>query len=173
MTGVQTCALPIYWSDYNTGMYFITFCTHDKVCNLGYINPENNVMIYSMIGQYLLSILENSSDHHPYLEIPLFVIMPNHVHAIIVIDDNQCSPNMSNVSRLAIVIRSIKSAVQKYANQNGISFRWQPRFYEHIIQNVHNMNQCALYIENNITNWAVDKLNSRDAARCVRSNNTL
>ena len=58
---------------------------------------------------------------------------------------------------LAAVIRGLKSAVTKYANENEILFAWQPRFHDHIIRDNSEMNRIASYIENNVANWADDE----------------
>ena len=58
---------------------------------------------------------------------------------------------------LAAVIRGLKSAVTKYANENEILFAWQPRFHDHIIRDNSEMNRIANYIENNVANWVDDE----------------
>ena len=149
----------VNWGCYDGGMYFVTICTRNKASYFGRIEAETADVKYTPIGEYAHHIFENASAHHPYAEIPLFMIMPNHIHAIVVIDAVSQLRNTSNVSLLAIIIRSLKTAIQKYATQSNIPFGWQSRFYEHIIRNVEDMNRCALYIENNPMNWAVDKIN--------------
>lgn len=61
---------------------------------------------------------------------------------------------------LASVVRGFKIGVTKYANDHEISFAWQPRFNDHIIRNVHEMNHIADYIENNIIRWKEDCYNA-------------
>jgi hypothetical protein len=60
---------------------------------------------------------------------------------------------------LSAVIGGIKSAVTKYAGENGIEFAWQTRFNDHIIRNQEAMNQIANYIENNVARWDTDCFN--------------
>ena len=55
--------------------------------------------------------------------------------------------------RLSRIIRQYKSVVTKYANQNDISFAWQPRFHDHIIRNWTEMNHIVRYIQNNPMQW--------------------
>jgi REP element-mobilizing transposase RayT len=51
-------------------------------------------MILSAIGQFLHETLQNATKHYPYAEIPLFIVMPNHWHAIVFIDgDKKSSTN--------------------------------------------------------------------------------
>lgn len=57
---------------------------------------------------------------------------------------------------LGSVVRGIKSAVTKFANQNNIPFKWQSRFHDHIIRDNNDMNNIANYIINNPANWETD-----------------
>ena len=72
------------WHDYNGGAYFITICTAHHRHYFGFI--ENDQMHYSEIGQYAFDNLQNIQTHYPYAEIPLFQVMPNHLHAVVFID---------------------------------------------------------------------------------------
>ena len=60
---------------------------------------------------------------------------------------------------LASVIRGFKAGVTKFAKMNGITFAWQPRFYDRIIRNLEEWNLIATYIENNVGQWDMDKYN--------------
>ena len=175
------------WHDYDGGSYFITICTKNREHYFGEIVDEE--MVLSDIGKYVDEQFKNVTSHYPYAEIPLWTIMPNHVHAIVVISacrDVACnvSPTESicsegDVARyvstnptdkneymaerspkqgsLAAVIRGLKSAVTKYANENEILFAWQPRFHDHIIRDNSELNRIADYIENNVANWKDDE----------------
>ena len=59
--------------------------------------------------------------------------------------------------RLSRIIGQYKSAVTKYANENDISFVWQPRFHDHIIRNWTEMNHISQYIQNNPMKWEMDR----------------
>ena len=61
---------------------------------------------------------------------------------------------------LSVVIGGIKSAVTKFANENGIEFAWQTRFDDRIIRNQEAMNIIADYIENNVAHWTMDCFNN-------------
>ena len=114
------------------------------------------------------------------VEIPLFSIMPNHIHLIVVIGDNvyntpveydsgvstgrdamlcvsesvnTFSPQSKN---LASIIRGIKIGTKAYATSNNIKFDWQPRFHDHIVRNADELNAIANYIENNVVKWKED-----------------
>jgi hypothetical protein len=60
---------------------------------------------------------------------------------------------------LSIAIGGFKSAVTKFANENGIEFAWQTRFHDRIIRNQEEMNRIADYIENIPARWDMDCFN--------------
>jgi hypothetical protein len=62
-------------------------------------------------------------------------------------------------SLLCVVMRGFKSAVTKFAHENGIEFAWQTRFHDRVIRNQKEMNIIANYIENNIAQWDTDCFN--------------
>ena len=188
------------WHDYDGGSYFITICTKNREHFFGEI--VDGKIVLSDIGKFADEQFKNVSSHYPYAEIPLWTIMPNHVHAIVVIsacrdvacnvfeklttDNDACNISHAesicsegDVARyvstnptdkneymaerspkqgsLAAVIRGLKSAVTKYANENALDFSWQPRFHDHIVRDTPEMNRIADYIENNVANWKDDE----------------
>ncbi len=168
------------WHDYDGGLYFVTVCTYQKRYYFGSI--FDNQMVFSPIGKYVVKCIEELSAHFPNAEIPLYVVMPNHIHLIVAIDhetktnhdicrDVACyvstgktkNETMALISpkqgTLATIIRGLKSAVTRYAHKNQIEFNWQPRFHDHIIRNVDECNHIAEYIENNVVLWNMDELN--------------
>ena len=72
------------WHDYNGGEYFVTICTHGKKHYFGEI--WGGQMNLSEIGNYANNVIQIISTHNHYAEIPLYVIMPNHIHLIVIID---------------------------------------------------------------------------------------
>ena len=89
------------WHGYNGGEYFVTICTQNRVHFLGEIrNGDNNEpeMVLTPVGRFVEEQLQNVTRYYPYAEIPLWVVMPNHVHAIVVIDDANCRDAIHRVS---------------------------------------------------------------------------
>jgi REP element-mobilizing transposase RayT len=100
--------------------------------------------------------------------------MPNHIHGIIVIEDNDFDSKCRDVPRhvstrkkltpprsksLSSVINHFKGAVTRQCNKQKISFQWQPRFYEHIIDSEDDYARIKEYIANNPINWHLDRNN--------------
>ena len=71
--------------DYSCGDYFVTICTHDKRHYFGEV--DNGEMRLSAIGEFVDAELAGLSSHYPYSDVLMWVVMPNHLHAIIHIDD--------------------------------------------------------------------------------------
>ena len=166
----------VSWHEYNGGMYFVTICTAARVHSFGEIVA--GAMQLSGIGKIANDCFTQASVHYPYAEIPLFAIMPNHIHAIVIIDSNDVdcrdainrvsttTPPTTSISRnpmisqtLGTVVRGIKARITRMAHKNNLPFAWQPRFHDHIMRNVAEMNHIAEYIENNVAQWDLDELN--------------
>ena len=174
------------WHNYNDGAYFITICTARHIHYFGEISDGE--MHLSEIGNIMENNLKNISIHYPYAEIPLFVIMPNHIHAIIFIDSNKvpdkswhateetrhaASLQRGEASKgmlmrktadaqscLSVAIGGMKSAITKFAHSKNLTFGWQSCFYDHIIRSQAEMNNIAEYIKTNVAKWDLDKLNT-------------
>lgn len=168
------------WHDYGGGLYFVTICTKDRVHYFGEISE--NEMHLTEVGQYVVEQIRNVQVHYNYAKIPLWVVMPNHLHAIVIIDGDNIPYKRRVVKTLdgsmvesrrattlqqrgianmqgwlSVVVGGIKSAVTKFANERRIPFAWQTRFHDHIVRDTCEMNQIADYIENNVQKWEMDK----------------
>jgi putative transposase len=112
-----------------------------------------------------------------------FIIMPNHVHGIIVINapdiregtvetqhaaslqhNEQNHPPKQTRQKLlpkpgsiSAIVRSYKSAVTRWAGKNGYpEFRWQARFYDRIIRDEQSLSILRAYIIENPRKWDMD-----------------
>ncbi len=154
------------WWDYgNAAAYFITICAYNHECFFGEI--KNGMMCLSEIGtlayhEYLRTI-ELRPDMN--LKIGEFVVMPNHIHGIIIIgknrynkkilpSENRFRPQKKNLSS---IIRGYKGTVTKQARKFNPSFKWQAKFHDHIIRNTDSFDRISDYIINNPLNWNDDK----------------
>ncbi len=155
------------WHAYDGGIYFVTICVQDRSHKFGNIYRKDgetyNTMEYSYLGKYTIECMLSINQHYQNAEILLFTVMPNHIHALISIHNNteQKDKNLFEPQRnnLASVIRSLKGSITKYANDHNIPFKWQSRYYDHIVRNNEELNHIAEYIQNNIDKWDSDSLN--------------
>ncbi len=150
--------------NYSGGDYFVTICTREKAHFFGTIH--NGEMHLSKIGEYCKQQLEEITIHYSYATTPLFVVMPNHVHAIICVNNNSLPHNdgkrthgscvPTERTALSVIIGGLKRAVTMYARRNNVDFGWQSRYHDHIIRGTHDGNKIADYIKNNVARWASD-----------------
>ena len=90
------------WHNYNSGLYFITICTQDRKHYFGEIVrngiDEQPQMIMSPIGKFAGEQFRSAGIHYPYAEIPLWVVMPNHLHAIVGINHGKIHHDRRDVN---------------------------------------------------------------------------
>jgi len=170
-----------FWDYSQEGQYFITICTVNRECLFGQI--EKHKMILSPIGEIVMREWHKSFDIRLELICDSYIIMPNHLHGILRIEnkiDNMVethgcaslppSPSPSPHKKSGIAYRSprsissfvagFKSSATKYINQyreTPGSPVWQSRFHDHIIRNDAEYQRIRDYIENNPKNWEHDK----------------
>lgn len=158
------------WDYSSEGTYFITICTAGRECLFGSINV--GIMNYSPIGQIVLKELEKSFAIRTELFCDVFVIMPNHLHAILRIDHvetHSCasltSPNYGIAYRSPKSISSFVAGFKSSATKKVNQFRqmpgkilWQERFHDHIIRNDAEYQRIMEYIEMNPIHWNSDIL---------------
>ena len=65
------------------GLYFVTICTQDRLCLFGDI--ENGEMNLNDAGKMVRTIWDQIPAHYCGVEIDQFVVMPNHIHGIVII----------------------------------------------------------------------------------------
>lgn len=168
--------------DYNDGVFFVTGVTLGRRHFFGVIYDE--IMHCSDIGKILECELSNPNIHHSHIEIPQFVVMPNHFHAIVIVKsdegknlpesrDDRClqgykeainagNCNSSTVPLLGRYLGSMKSAVARMARLHNPIFGWQGRFHDHAIRNTAEANMINEYIETNVVKWDIDCFNNKN-----------
>ena len=129
--------------DYSTpNYYFITICTHNKKCIFGNYGK-------SMYGQIAAKEIESVQNHYSGVTIDKYVVMPNHVHMIVVLTEGKSSLNQ--------IIGQFKSGVSRKIHEiNSEICVWQRSFHDHIIRNQKEYEKIWLYIEANPMNWEKD-----------------
>jgi len=176
--------------DYTSnGMYFITICIHNHHCLFG--NIENRKMQPNPFGQIARDQWYELPNRFPDLELDAFVVMPNHVHGILILDDTVSSGLIeTNVgagftpalvpesgratarvapTSVSKIIGMYKSLVLHHAIQYIksncpdmlLGKLWQRGFYDHIVRDHRSYEKIANYIINNPTNWHNDKFYGR------------
>ncbi|MFH0771292.1 MAG: transposase [Candidatus Omnitrophota bacterium] len=148
--------------DYSTsGFYYVTICAHNHEEIFGKI--ETNSVTLNVYGEIAKNSWLNLPNHHKNIQLDAFVVMPNHIHGIIVIEclvGNGPARSVNENNNLSVVIGSYKSAVTKQINQiNNVTFKWQKSFYDHVIRNDKSLNSIREYIVSNPLTWGDDENN--------------
>ncbi|WP_283756802.1 transposase [Roseofilum casamattae] len=180
---VPSARLPS-WDYSSNGIYFITICTGDRFPFLGEV--VNGKMRLSHVGILADVLWYEIKNHAINVELAEFVVMPNHVHGILILDNPNKSNNSHNShdsrrdkaclvsttttnatigqqrfqnqgkNTISSIVGGYKSAVTKHARRLGFDFFWQSRFHDHIIRNEKSYAQIVEYIINNPRNWQDD-----------------
>ena len=150
--------------DYSTpGAYFITICTHNRQCLLsrivgrGLAPAEIQYTTYGQIAQEQLLLLEQ---RYPMLKIDQYVIMPNHIHAILLLEESTEVKNRPTIMDIVCAYKSLTTRQCK--KMQPIEKLFQTSFYEHVIRVREDYNEITEYIVNNPKKWELDKLYSKD-----------
>lgn len=156
------------------GAYFVTICTYERAYLFGDV-VDGNIQL-SMMGQLAHDLWMTISDHRQNVELDAFVVMPNHVHGIVLIFDqpqnhvglrraSATAPLSTSHSKgtrsgtLSVIIGAYKSAVTRSINQvMGLHapIIWQESFHDHIIRNEQSLNTIRQYVDNNPARWSDD-----------------
>ena len=148
------------------GAYFVTICTHERECLFGEIvNAKTELNQY---GQLIGRCWEQLNGD-ARVKLDRWVVMPNHLHGIIVIDDivrggSRTAPtrDMDEPKPLGRLVGSFKTVSTKQINilrgTPGMLL-WQRNYYEHIIRDTEELDRVRCYIENNPTMWEMDREN--------------
>ena len=150
--------------DYSTnGTYFITICTYNRkrffgnIVGQGLAPAENRLSIYGKIAEEQLLLLEN---RYQNIKIDKYVIMPNHIHIIILINKTAGASPCPTISSIMCTYKSLTSRI---CRQNGLKSKlFQSSFYDHIIRNEQDYNEIWQYIEANPQKWSEDRFYSTD-----------
>ncbi len=165
-----------FWDYAQDGWYYVTICTHKRKCLFGQI--KNHEMHLSPLGKLVEKYWQEIPRHFPNVELETFIIMPNHIHGIITINNPQDYVGyhreydtakhqlcISPVAKsLPVIIGTFKAAVTRTTNKNNSSrkFRWQTRYYDHVIRKRESMYKISQYILNNPIKWELDRNNPKN-----------
>jgi len=164
------------------GAYFITICTQDKVCLFG-AKHENKILL-SESGKIAEKCWQQIAEHFPNVLLDAFVVMPNHVHGILLITvpdrfvgATHASPSSQPTGKadrathesplprgpsaksIGAIVGTYKATVSKQVHErNSRKDRlWQRSYYERVIRNDNELEKTREYIINNPLGWMTDR----------------
>jgi len=159
------------------GAYYVTLCTEARQCLFG--DVVKGEMRLNSLGHIAFTCWQAIPEHFPHVELDAFVVMPNHLHGILVISDTLVGathasplhhPNVLSLRKpcgptpksVGAIVGSYKSAVSKginaICNTEGNSI-WQRNYYEHISRDEESLHNIRQYIVENPWRWANDPEN--------------
>ncbi|WP_409969428.1 transposase [Bengtsoniella intestinalis] len=146
--------------DYSqSGAYFVTICAKDHACLLGVVvgatcgRPSPVYCQLSGYGQIIERELQKISQlYYGVIHIDHYVIMPNHIHLLLRIENGECGrPQVApTVSRM---IQQFKGSITKQIGQSI----WQKSFHDRIIRKEQEYLAKWKYIDGNIFRWQEDE----------------
>ena len=174
--------------DYSqNGAYFITVCAQNRECLFGEI--EKGEMILNEYGEIIKFTWFDLTNNNRNVSLDFFVVMPNHVHGIAVIMNNEnpvgagskpapirtdpvgtgaglegagLEPAPTAGCGLPEIVRQFKTFSAKRINKlcnTPTTHVWQRNFYDHIIRSEDELTRIREYIINNPMKWDLDRNN--------------
>ncbi len=152
--------------DYSScGAYFITICTNkrrkvfSKVITGDDDSDLQGSVEYTEFGHIAEKQLLALEDRYPNLIVDKYVIMPNHIHAILFLKD--CAAGVNPRPTVIDAVCAYKSLTSKECKSKGLSDSlFQASFYEHVIRNKDDYDKTVKYILENPLKWYFDELYS-------------
>jgi putative transposase len=148
------------------GEYFVTICAKDKKHLFGKIVEES--IRLSPTGEIIKQCWESIPKHFPNVNLDEYIIMPDHVHGIVIvieIDMNFCRGEVTSPLRkptLGNIVAYFKYQSTKMANaiQGTPGYRiWQRNYYDRIIRDEKELNNMRAYIFDNPVTWCLNEEN--------------
>lgn len=147
--------------DYSSvNYYFVTICTKDKKCFFGKI--ENGGMLQNKIGKLINQVWLDLPHIFSNMILDEFIVMPNHVHGIIIFNQPPIYKNAQKPATLSNIIGALKSKSNFLAHKQVLAHLqklelWQKTFYDRIIRNEEDLLKTREYIKYNVAKWEKDE----------------
>ncbi len=172
------------WDYSFCGAYFVTICTKNKVNYFGEI--IDNKMHLSQIGEIAYRFWSEIPNHFSFVILDEFVVMPNHIHGIIIINDKTPDVETPNVETpklgvstktntntdnkkqthnaslkwkprtLGVIMNQYKRICTINARKINPDFSWQTNYYDHVIRDNQSYQNIRSYIYHNPEKWNED-----------------
>jgi putative transposase len=145
--------LRLPYFDYATdGFYFVTTCTHDTRCLFGRV--EDETVVLSPLGELVDEQIRALPDRVAELSVDAYVVMPNHVHAILVLSTRA---RQASHLHLGHVVAAFKSGSAREINRlrgtPGAKV-WQRGYHDHVVRDEEDLERLREYVSTNPVRWA-------------------
>ncbi|MCC6550456.1 MAG: transposase [Ignavibacteriaceae bacterium] len=155
------------WDYSNPWWYYVTIVTKNHFHHFGYI--KDGKMHLNNLGKTVQEEWEKTAVLRPTVSMDEFIIMPNHIHGIIILSPPETPEKAEQKSvkaefskpvsnSLSVILNQFKGAVKRWAKKNGLqTFEWHQGFYDRIIRNEKELYHIRKYIIENPLKWEFEK----------------
>ena len=167
-------SIRLQYMDYSQrGAYFVTICAFLKHCLFGRV--ESGRMDLSPIGEIVRACWIEISNHFPGVNADIFVVMPNHVHGVLAIEERaRRAVPLRDEERfeefrkavpgsVPTIVRNYKAAVTRLVRDTtgnrGMQV-WQSNYFEPVLRSGEELANASRYIQENVAMWHLDKHNT-------------
>ena len=163
-----------------SGGYFVTIVTQDRECLFGDVVGDE--MRLNGAGRVVREVWEGLPDRFPGVGLDVFVVMPNHIHGIVVMGaEVAAGPNEGGAvvdgraaTRAAPTGVTLSQVIGAYKSMTTVEYSrgvrakgwqlfsgrlWQGRYYDRVIRDEVELDRAREYIVNNPLKWALDREN--------------
>ncbi len=148
------------WDYSSNGIYFVTFCTFRRKHLFGNVEQARSAldsprMVPNAYGVICGKCIEAMGSLNAGVTIDVSIVMPNHVHLLIRMQDVETTEYRSALPRL---VGALKAATTRALREQGYDGRvWQSGFYDHICRDETDYQRVYRYIETNPSKWLTDR----------------
>jgi REP element-mobilizing transposase RayT len=139
------------------GAYFITICTSQR--ELAFGDVVGGVVVLNEHGRIVRTEWMRSVEIRKEVELDTFVVMPNHVHAIVWIGPDP----RKTLGNLVAGFKASVTSRMNVCSDSPDQPRWQRGYWDRIIRNERELNDIRQYIMDNPLKWAEDRNNPSNA----------
>ena len=159
--------------DYGSvGAYFVTICTQNRACWFGAV--ADGEMQLNEVGRIAQVSWHELPARFPNISLEVSVVMPNHIHGIIIVGAQFIAPQdrilnliastsqgaMNRAPTLGEIVRSYKAVSSRVIRRSTTpDFAWQRNYYEHVIRGDDSLNRIRQYVLDNPSHWVFDREN--------------
>ena len=146
--------------DYSTpGAYFITICVEGKKCVLGTIVGGGDLdapqVSLSKMGRIVQRNIE-LSEQIPNVHVDKYVVMPNHIHLILLVDCATANGTSRSPSPTNAVVPHYVSTLKRFCHKEAGERLFQRSYHDHVIRDEKEYLRIWEYIDNNPAHWKED-----------------
>ena len=160
----RSVRLPGY--DYaRPGAYFVTLCTHERACLFG--DVVGDAVRLTWAGGVARRAWEALPTHAPHVAVDAFVVMPNHLHGVLLITAPSDEPARASGAAgtapgsLGALVQSYKSVVTRRVNRRRETpggRLWQRSYWDRVVRSERELDAVRRYIRENPARWHFDRL---------------